>query len=171
MATITRQVSLENNISVGLGEIKVTADVSTYLVAFGLGSCIGLCAYDPQLKIAGMAHIVLPKSKPDSKNENASKFADIAIPALLSKLYKYGASKGRLIIKMAGGAQMIQIPGFSSNLEMGIKNIEATRQLLQSNGIRIVAEDVGGSHGRSVWLATASGEVMIRTAGQGIRRL
>ncbi len=171
MATLTRQTVVDNTISVSLAEIKVSTDVTSYLVCFGLGSCIGLCAYDPSIKIAGMAHIVLPKSKPDSKTENATKFADIAVPALLAEMYKHGAVKQRLVIKLAGGAQMIQVQGFSSNLEMGNKNIEATRQLLKAEGIRIAAEDVGGCHGRSVWLSVATGEIMIRTAGQGMRSL
>ena len=171
MVMITPQTSVDNTISVSLAEIKVSNDVSASLVCFGLGSCIGLCAYDPSVKIAGMAHIVLPKSKPEVKTENASKFADIAVPALLTEMYKQGASKQRLVVKLAGGAQMIQVLGFASTLEMGNKNIEATRQLLKSEGIRIAAEDVGGSHGRSVWLSVASGEVLIRTAGQGIKSL
>jgi chemotaxis protein CheD len=172
MLTIPRHnITADNNISVSLAEVKVSGDQSRQLVCYGLGSCIGLCVYDPGLKIAGMAHIVLPRSKPNTLTDSATKFADVAVPALFAEMYKLGAVKSRLVVKLAGGAQMIQVEGFGANLEMGNKNIEATRQVLKEEGVRIAAEDVGGSHGRSVWLAVASGEVMIRTAGQGIKAL
>jgi chemotaxis protein CheD len=171
MVTMIQQTMVDDIISVSLAELKLSADVSRYLVCYGLGSCIGLCAYDPVLKLAGMAHIVLPKSHPGTTTENGTKFADIAVPTLLGEMYKNGALKTRLVVKLAGGAQMIQIPGFNSNLEMGIKNIDATRQILRTEGIRIAAEDVGGSHGRSVWLSVSTGEVVIRTAGQIMKSL
>ena len=80
MVTMIRQTQVDNTISVSLAEVKVSKDSAMHLVCFGLGSCIGLCAYDPSVKIAGMAHIVLPKSKPETFTDNGTKFADIAVP-------------------------------------------------------------------------------------------
>jgi chemotaxis protein CheD len=171
MVIMTQQTLVDNTISVSLAELKLSADVSRHLVCYGLGSCIGLCAYDPVIKLAGMAHIVLPKSHPGTTTENGTKFADIAVPILLEEMYKQGALKTRLVIKLTGGAQMIQMAGFSSSLEMGNKNIDATRQMLKAEGLRIAGEDVGGSHGRSVWLSVSTGEVVIRTAGQIMKSL
>ncbi len=161
----------DQTISVGLGEVKVTTDSSMYLACFGLGSCICLCAHDPVAKVAGMAHIVLPESKSTEKNRTATKFADIAVPVLFEEMIKNGAVKSNLVVKLTGGAQMIQAPGFGSILDMGNKNLEATRAILKNEGVRIAAEEIGGSQGRSVWLSLATGETMVRTAGKERKKL
>lgn len=161
----------DQTISVGLGEVKVTTDSSMHLACFGLGSCICLCAYDPVAKVTGMAHIVLPESKSTEKDRAATKYADIAIPVLFDEMTRKRATKSNLVIKLTGGAQMIQAPGFASILDMGKRNLEATRAILKSEGVRIAAEDVGGSQGRSVWLSLATGETMVRTAGKEFKKL
>lgn len=161
----------EQTIAVGLGEISVTRDPSKSLACFGVGSCISLCAYDPISKVAGMAHIVLPESNHDSRESHSTKYADIAIPQLLEEMCKLGAVKSRLVVKLAGGAQMITSAGFSDFLEMGTRNLEMTIRTLSKEGIRPSAADIGGNQGRSIWLSVDSGEVRVRTAGMEIKEL
>ncbi len=161
----------EQTITVGLGELCVTNDPATSLACFGLGSCIGVCAYDPVSKVAGMAHIVLPESNHNSQGKASAKYADIAVPLLLEEMRKHGAVKSRLVIKLVGGAQMIQAMGFDSILEMGVRNLEVTKRTLASENIRLSAADVGGSQGRSVWLSVDSGKVTVRTAGVELKEL
>ncbi|MEE8413129.1 MAG: chemotaxis protein CheD [Dehalococcoidales bacterium] len=163
--------SIDQTISVGLGEVTVSKDPLKNLACFGLGSCISLCACDPVAKVAGMAHIVLPQSKPGTGDRAATKYADIAVPILFEDMSKSGALKSNIIVKLVGGAQMIQTAGFSNILDMGNRNLEATRQVLKKEGVRITAEDIGGSQGRSVWLSVATGEVMVRTAGKELKKL
>ena len=161
----------DQTITVGLGEICVTNDPAASLACFGLGSCIGLCAYDPVSKVAGMAHIVLPESNHSSQSNASAKYADIAVPLLLEKMRQHGAVKSRLVTKLVGGAQMIQVAGFDSVLEMGVRNLEMTKKALAGEGIRLSAADTGGSQGRSVWLSTDSGRVTVRTAGTELKEL
>jgi chemotaxis protein CheD len=161
----------DQTITVGIGEICVTEDPSTFLACFGLGSCIGLCAYDPTSRVAGMAHIVLPESNHGSPSGDQTKYADVAVPVLLEKMRKQGAIKSRLIVKLVGGAQMIQAPGFEDVLDMGARNLEMTNKTLNKEGIRPKATDAGGGQGRSVWLSAGSGEVMVRTAGKEYKML
>lgn len=161
----------EETITVGLGEISATDNPSASLACFGLGSCIGLCAYDPVAKVAGMAHIVLPGSNHNGRGKTSTKFADVAVPALLEEMRKLGALKSRLIVKLVGGAQMILSPDFDSSFEMGLRNLKMTKKALTSEGIRPVASDTGGSQGRTVWLYADSGRVMVRTAGLAARGL
>lgn len=161
----------EQVITVGLGEVCVTKDSSVVLACFGLGSCISLCAYDPVSRVAGMAHIVLPESNHSSQGKASTKYADIAVPVLLEEMRKLGATKSRLVVKLAGGAQMIQAAGFDAALEMGVRNLKMTRELLASESIRPSAADTGGSQGRSIWLSVDSGKVMVRTAGMELREL
>ena len=158
-------------ITVGLGEVCVTNDALTSLACFGLGSCIGLCAYDPVSKVAGLAHIVLPESNHGSQGQASAKYADVAVPLLLKKLCKQGAVKSRLVVKLVGGAKMLQAAGFSNTLDMGARNLEMTRKALVIEGIRVSSADTGGSQGRSLWLSADSGKVMVRIAGMEFREL
>jgi chemotaxis protein CheD len=118
-----------------------------------------------------MAHIVLPQSSGGAKDEYATKYADIAVPRLIEDMVKNGASKARLIIKLVGGAQMIQSVEFSDILEMGSRNLEMTKKALASYGVGITASETGGNSGRSVWMLVDSGKVMVRKAGEGAREL
>ncbi len=161
---------IEETITVGLGDIFATDNPSISLACFGLGSCIGLCAYDPVARVAGMAHIVLPASIHKGQ-ETSTKFADVAVPALVKEMRKLGALKSRLVVKLVGGAQMILSADFDSSFEMGLRNLKMTQKALASEGIRTAASDTGGNQGRTVWLYADSGRVMVRTAGQPAQEL
>lgn len=172
MITTNSRVTIdENTVAVGLGEMMVTGDPAMSLACFGLGSCICLCAYDPKSRVAGMAHIVLPQSSGGVEDEYATKYADIAVPRLIEDMVRNGASKARLIVKLVGGAQMIQSVEFSDILEMGNRNLEMTKKALAGNGVGITASETGGNSGRSVWMFVDSGKVMVRKAGEGAREL
>lgn len=161
----------EQTITVGLGDVCVSENNSETLACYGIGSCIGLCVYDPVSKIAGMAHIVLPERNPNSPTTGSTKFADIAVPALIEEMRGRGAVKSRLIVKLVGGAQMIQARGFEDILEMGTRNTESTKRALTEQGIRIAASDTGGGQGRSVWLSVGTGSVFVRAAGKPPKEL
>ncbi|MSQ26438.1 MAG: hypothetical protein EXR49_09305 [Dehalococcoidia bacterium] len=90
----------ERSIVVGLGEIQVTQDPEAVLTCLGLGSCIGVAAYDPHAKVAGMSHIILP-GDPIRNTEPSPKYALHSVPMLLKLLCKEGADPKRLVIKLA----------------------------------------------------------------------
>ena len=48
-------------IRVGMADYKVGSAPST-IISYGLGSCIGISLYDPQNKVGGLLHIMLPDS-------------------------------------------------------------------------------------------------------------
>ncbi|MGE5328621.1 MAG: chemotaxis protein CheD [Deltaproteobacteria bacterium] len=156
----------DNVIKVGMADFNAVScpDVLTTL---GLGSCIGLCLYDSFTKVAGMIHIMLPYSSNGIGEYNPAKYADTGIPLLIDKMEKMGAIKLRLTAKMAGGAQMF---GFSSDndiIQIGKKNIAATKELLEKLNIRIIAEDTGGSCGRTIEFSANDGSLLIKTIGKG----
>jgi chemotaxis protein CheD len=149
---------------VGMGDISVTSDPRAVLACFGLGSCIALSAYDPVTKTGGLVHIVLPNS--DGKAQGATgKFADTAVPLLLSEMSKLGGSRSRLIIKIAGGAQMSLAPGFGSASKTGENNRIAVEAALAKERLKLVAADTGGNKGRTVRLYVDSGKFIVKTAG------
>src|SRR2546423_15144484 len=95
---------IATDLSVGIGEVKSSADATDVLVARGLGSCIGLALVDPAQGVAGLAHIMLPDSVEAGKS--GLRYADCAVPALLDMLLELGAKRHRLSVALVGGAQM-----------------------------------------------------------------
>jgi len=148
---------------VGMGEMAVTASPNVVLSCIGLGSCVAVCAYDNQSKIGGMAHIVLPLNHGLPGN-NPAKFADTAVPLLISEMIKKGSVKNQLIIKIAGGAQMTLAPGLRDTFKTGERNLAQILLVLQRENIAIAAADTGGSVGRTVKMYIRTGQITIKTA-------
>lgn len=157
-------------LKVGMADLKVT-DFPNALTTLGLGSCVGICLYDPITKVTGMAHIMLPSSKAIRKNENTAKFADTAIVELISKMEKLGARKTRFQAKIAGGAQMFSFSSQNEAMKIGERNAEAVRSILSDMGIPILADETGGNFGRTIEFYSENGKLLIKTAGKGIKEL
>jgi chemotaxis protein CheD len=149
---------------VGLGALVVTDVDGKGLSALGLGSCIGVAAYDPAVKVAGMAHVMLSDSSMSTAPGPAGKYADTAIPALVEEMVRLGADPGRLVIKIAGGAQMFASGG--GNLNIGARNAVAVRAALTAAGLKVKAADTGGTNGRTLELWVADGRTTDRVAGK-----
>ncbi|MBN1162085.1 MAG: chemotaxis protein CheD [Dehalococcoidales bacterium] len=148
---------------VGMGEIVVTDSPNAELSCIGLGSCVAVCAYDVREKIGGMAHIVLPQYN-GLPGSNRAKFADTAVPMLIDEMLKKGGVKSRLIIKIAGGAQMTIAPGLRDTFKTGERNLEQIMSVLRRENITPAAADTGGSVGRTVRMYVKTGRVTVKTA-------
>ena len=160
-------------VHVGMADLVVSKHPAT-LITLGLGSCIGLVIYDQTSKTAGMVHIMLPDSRDAQNLPKPGKFADTALPLLLSELAKLGAgNKAQLRAKMAGGAQMFSMPGKTDNaiFAVGNRNIEATTKLLAEAGIKLIASDTGGNKGRTVEFSTETMKFTVKTLGSGTKEL
>jgi chemotaxis protein CheD len=160
--------------STGIQVVVEVADFAvaggdSVLVTLGLGSCVALALHDPATGIAGLAHILLPTVGTGPPSIRAAKYADTAVPMLVEEMRRHGARR-TLVAKMAGGARMFAAL-LSSGINMGERNIEATRDALAKLGIPIVAEDVGGEYGRSVKLIAATGAMTVRSLVGGNRDL
>jgi chemotaxis protein CheD len=160
---------------VGLGEAKVLRDqpgLDDALVAYGLGSCVAICLWDPAARVAGMAHVVLPGADP-SGAPNA-KFARSALPALIARMQGQGAGSDprRFIARLAGGAQVLQLGGSGNLPRVGEQNGRAVREVLAAAGVTLKAHDLGGSKGRSVWFdPREDGQIRVRAIGSSDRYL
>ena len=147
---------------VRMGELAVSSASDHVLVSLGLGSCIGLALIDRRLGIAGLAHVVLPQSQGHAQ-ENPRKFADLAVPEMLSELEALGARRVRLEAVLVGGASMFAVT--SASLEVGQRNEAAVRELLEQHRIPVVAAATGGSRGRTIRVDVESSAVTVREAG------
>ena len=76
-----------------MAEIAVSRHEADVLVALGLGSCIGIALLDRASLVAGLAHVVLPESRPGG---TPGKFADTAVPELVRRVSGLGASASGL---------------------------------------------------------------------------
>lgn len=159
---------MDNIIKVGMADLNTAAD-SDILTTLGLGSCIGICLFDPFVKVAGMAHIMLPYSASGIGEKIPAKYADTGIPLLIQEMEKRGALRMRLTAKLAGGAQMFAFKTENDIIQIGKKNIAATKELLGALNIKILAEEVGGNCGRTIEFYSNDGRLLIKSIGQGVK--
>ena len=157
-------------IRVGMADYKVGKSPAT-LISYGLGSCIGVSLYDPQLKVGGLLHIMLPDSKQARASDNPAKFADTGFPLMLKDVLALGAVKSRLVAILAGGAQMFAFQNATDVMRVGSRNAEAVKKLLQANGIKILAEDTGGTYGRTVSIDLTNGAYKVKTIDKGEKEI
>lgn len=144
--------------SVRMGEMHVSTGSGEELVAIGLGSCIGLALIDRAAGVAGLAHVVLPES--GGTAGPAGKFADLAVPELLSRVQRAGARKERLEAVLVGGAKMFAL---GAGMDIGARNEAAVREALSSQRVRVRAAATGGNSGRT--MRVADGTVNVHEAG------
>jgi chemotaxis protein CheD len=134
-------------IAVRMGEIAVSSNPGEVLLSLGLGSCIGLALVDQRRGIAGLAHIMLPEAI--AGGGPVGKFADLAVPELVTRTVALGTSRPMLKAVLVGGAQMFALGG-SGALDIGVRNQTAVREALADLRIPVVATAVGGSKGRTI---------------------
>lgn len=142
-----------------MGEIEVSKRAGDELVARGLGSCIGLALIDRTAGVAGMAHVVLPESSgPDAET---GKFADLAVPALITQMQKAGAAVRRVDAVIAGGARMFDL----GEMDIGARNAAAVQAGLARSGVTICAAATGGDRGRTLRVTVGEFVVTVKEAG------
>lgn len=160
---------MSKTIVVGISDLNV-AQNGDVLVTYALGSCVGICLFDPVARIAGLSHIMLP-SVTDFPNSRAAleKFADTAIEILVRKMQGIGAIKTRMRAKIAGGAQMFGGLNNASLAAIGERNVLAVKRELSRLRIPIVAEDTGKDYGRTVFFSSEEGVMKVKSVNRGER--
>lgn len=155
---------------VGISDCKVTKNPDSVLVTYALGSCIAVALYDPIAKLGGLLHYMLPESAIDASKaaQNPFMFADTGIAQLLAAVAANGGSPRRMLVRLAGGAQVLDSQGV---FQIGKRNYLAARKILWKAGILIAAEAVGGEVSRTIRLEVATGRLWIREGGSGEREL
>jgi chemotaxis protein CheD len=157
-------------INVGIGELSVTKDINTVLKCIGIGSCIALCAWDPVSRVGGIAHMLLPCSRNRDEMSSPVKYIDSGVPFMLNKMIKNGATRSNLIIKIAGGAKMLSIPG-ENGLDIGQKNIAEIKAALIRENLAACGADLGGNMGRTIEFFMDSGKITIKTINGNLKEL
>jgi chemotaxis protein CheD len=138
----------------------------TSISTIGLGSCVAIVLHDARGSIGAMAHIVLPSEALSMTRNMPGKFASTAIPAMLAGMRELG-SKHDVGARLIGGASMFEGLLHAGAPPLGARNILAARAACAAHGLPVVAEDVGGAHGRSVFLDVRDGSVLVRSMAIG----
>lgn len=127
----------------------------------GSGVIVGAC--DPELKIGAAGYVLLPaallsafpffgQTDPEILNEAAQ-----PIEGVIAALKKRGAGKGRIRIRLAGGAAL---EGMRD--DTGIKNAVFVREYLARKGLSVTFDDTGGACVRRVHYFPATGRTVSR---------
>lgn len=123
-----------------------------------LGSCVAVCLFDMRNKIGGMNHYMVPLW--NGVGLASPKFGNIAIELLIENMISHGSKKKDLIAKVFGGAN--QYNHQNDIINVGERNIQIMRTMLEEQRIHIVSESVGGTTGRKIMFETNTGQVMMK---------
>ena len=131
------------------------AEKDRYMVDTILGSCVAVCLFDTAKAIGGINHYMLPLW--NGNGLASPKFGNIATEKLIEKMLKNGACTENLVAKVFGGANQME-----SSMNIGERNIEIAKEVLSLHGIKIIAENTGGTVGRKLRYNTGTGQVMMK---------
>ena len=158
-------------IKVGMADLKI-CKAPDAVTTLGLGSCIGIAIVDPQTKVGGLAHVMLPDSTAIKNSQsNIAKFADTGVVELVRIMEEAGAKRARMVAKIAGGAQMFAMQSKTEMMRVGDRNVEAVKKKLGELKIPILAEDTGANYGRTVEFYPETGDYLIKSVGKPVKTI
>jgi len=146
---------------IGIADCQVSRNPEETLITYALGSCIAVITHDPVARIGGILHYMLPEAGVDDERarKNPFMFGNTGIPALFDMMQRSGADLKRMVVRIAGGAQLL---GDANMFDIGRKNQLTARKLLWKIGVLLKAEAVGGVTPRTVRLEIGTGIVLLR---------
>lgn len=146
---------------------RVKVSIADYAVASegllttsGLGSCLGVVVADPKNGVSGLVHPMLPSDDADDDSRPPERFVDSGTSQLIEELLEQGAEKSGLQAKITGGAAVVDFGGDDESI--GDRNVVTAKETLNSHGIEIVGEEVGGDCGRTVHVEAPTGDVTVK---------
>ena len=150
--------------TVGIGEMIASNDADDVLVAYGLGSCVVVCMYDPSARVGGMLHALLPIAPVEQGSRfNPCKYVDSGVALLVTVLVERGAARSRMRAVLCGGAEMLTAPVPDEAFHIGGRNLSSAETALKQSGVRISRRVTGGRAGRTVKLYVRDGRVAVRS--------
>jgi chemotaxis protein CheD len=147
------------DVPVGMGQAMLAREPVRLTTI--LGSCVAVTLYSPVRRLGMLSHVVLPQSK--GNLSNPAKFADTAVPHMLSTLRRQGLEPRELTAKFVGGACMF---GNGTCAQIGESNVRAVAEALEAAGLRVAARDVNGTAGRRVCFDLSTGSITVTSVGR-----
>lgn len=134
---------------------KLHASKISYQLNTILGSCVAVCLYDDNKQIGGMNHYMLPLW--NGEGLASPKYGNVAIERLINKMLKLGCNRQNMKAKIFGGASVISVNNDLYNI--GQRNIQLAEDILEKEGIKIIASSVGGFQGRKILMDTSNFQI------------
>lgn len=149
---------------VNISDMKFSNNPEDVIVTYSLGSCLGVTAYDPEARIGGLIHCLLPSSiaAGEKRRNKPYMFVNSGVVRMVRELIELGAVRDRLVFKAAGCANMRGDVLFNT----GARNFEALLKLLDTNNVKLEASNVGGTIPRTLFLHLDTGRVVVRSLGE-----
>lgn len=124
-----------------------------------LGSCISACVRDPKAGLGGMNHFMLPISNSASpiQKADAARYGNFAMEQMINDILRNGGTRKNLEVKIFGGGRVMK-----GMTDVGQKNIEFVKEYIGMEGLKLLAEDVGGSYPRKVMYNPKTGKVKMK---------
>lgn len=146
---------------VGVGDLAVSNNETVTLSTYALGSCVGVIAFDPEIRAGGILHLMLPDStiSPDKAVKQPAMFADTGLPLLFRGLSGVRAEVTRLRLFLTGGSSVLN---GADPFKIGERNSRAVDKYLKAKGCKVVGQDLGGSVNRTVHLEIGTGRVTLK---------
>jgi len=144
------------------GEFRVTSQPDETLVTV-LGSCVAACIRDPKTGFGGMNHFMLAEDQDGKWGSEvmSTRYGNYAMEKLINELIKTGCPRERMEIKVFGGGNVIE-----SRQAVGTKNAEFVLRYLADEGLKCIAQDLGGDFPRRIQYSPVSGKVVRKLLGR-----
>lgn len=157
---------MTNRLRIDLNIGGVEASHRPALLRTLLGSCISVCLWDREARCGGMNHFMLPQG-PASGGDPA-RFGVHAMDLLIGALQRQGGERDRLVAKVFGGASVLS--SVLKTNRVPEQNIDFIDRFMKTEGIPVVARDLGGVKGRLVYFLTDTGQAFVKQLGQARKR-
>lgn len=141
------------------GEILM-AEEPTVVVSV-LGSCVSTCLFDPITRRGAICHGALPNA-PVTLHQNPFRYCDEAILYLLERFRRTGVPPSRLVVKVFGGADVLDTRPREGYASIGRQNETASLETLGWQRIRPAVVQTGGQMGRKLVFVTHTGETFVK---------
>jgi chemotaxis protein CheD len=119
-----------------------------------LGSCVSVCLYDATLGIGGMNHYLVPRGGKQPIH------GDWATRALIERMVGLGSKLINMQAKVFGGGSPLRLE--NEEYAVGRANVVVAHEVLENEGIPIVAEKVEHSGGLRLFFESWTGSVWLR---------
>ena len=133
------------------------------LVSTVLGSCVSACIRDGERRIGGMNHFMLPEPMGTERSDwssavgRAARYGSDAMEQLINAILKAGGKRDALTVKIFGGGRVL-----AQMTDIGQRNITFVKRYLETEGLPLMAADVGDIYPRQLQFFPASGRVRVR---------
>jgi chemotaxis protein CheD len=87
----------------------------------------------------------------------ASRYGSFAMEHMINEILKYGGNRRNLEVKLFGGGRIMQ-----NMANIGQKNIEFIKNYIQTEGLTLLAEDLGDIYPRKILYYPVNGRVRVK---------